>query len=349
MGLLVDYKVENPTQKENISFESFPPEAHFCQPVAQSLSNVVRGSTQLPFLPSSHYHPHDFGMADPNDILVIVGEVLSGSCWECEYDKCLPGLGRCLSVYESGISFVSSADKSVISYARFATKKDTNDRDYPFLDINRVEVECESYQRSYHMYIDHILSVLEVCCIAFVKQAGNSNVMPSNHPAINPSHAVMRFDYQKKSRIDMPGVYMGLNAGFVKHEAKGLYSSYIKGWNNKGMLRQAVDAAVTDTDALALPDNIQEREKATTVKVEGDPGSNMEVANYIPVSEELQSLVNMDSETHGSYPFKEIERTGILIPNRMSMFCVQYEPDDGNPIDSDEEEGSRRDSGAVFL
>ena len=349
MGLLVDYKTENPTEKENISLEHFPPEPHFCQPIAQSLSSVVRDSTQLPFLPSSHYHPHDFGMADTNDILVIVGEILSGNCFGCEYDKTLPGLGRCLSVYESGISFVSSADKTVISYARFATKKDTSDRDYPFLDINRVEVECESYKQSYHFYIDHILSVLEVCCIAFVQQEGNSNVMPSNHPAINPSNPVMKFDYSQKSRINMPGVYMGLNSGYVYHEAKGLYSSYIKGWNNKGILRQAVDLAVTDTDALALPDNVQESEKGSVIKVEGDPDPSTEVANYIPVGDELTRLLNMDSKTHGTYPFSEIERTGVLIPKRMSKFCVEYQPDDGNDIDSDEEEGSKRDLGAVIL
>ena len=349
MGLLADYKTEKPTEKENVSLEHSPPEPHFCQPIAQSLSNVVRESTNLPFLPSSHYHPHDFGMADTNDILVIVGEILSGTCFDCEYDKAITGLGRCMSVYESGISFVSSADKTVISYARFATKKDTSDRDYPFFDINRVEIECESYQTRYHFYIDHILNALEACCIAFIEQEGNSNVSPTNHPAINPSNPVLKFDYNPKNRIDMPGVYMGLNSGYVRHEAKGLYASYIKGWMNKGILRQVVDNAVTDPEALALPINLQESEKGSVV--EGDPQSSTEeVAIYVPVSEELNRLLDMDSTTHGAYPFCEIKRTGVVIPKRMSQFYVENEPDDdNNDIDSDEEEGGKRDSGAVIL
>ena len=74
MGLLADYKQKSLQKKENVSLKHSPPEPHFCQPIAQSLSNVVRESTNLPFMPSSHYHPHDFGMADTNDILVIVGK-----------------------------------------------------------------------------------------------------------------------------------------------------------------------------------------------------------------------------------------------------------------------------------
>ena len=348
MAVLIDYKVDKPTEEEDAKLDHFPPEKYFCQPIAQSLSKVVGNSTQLPFLPSSHYHSHDFGMTNQNDILVIVGEVLSGNCFDCEYDKCLLGLGRCLSVYETGISFISLAEKSVVSYTRFSVKKDTNDKEYPFLDINRVEVGVTSYQNEYHLYIDQILNVLEVCSIAFCEHPGNAHVMPTNHPAINPSHAIRQFDYQKNRQIDMPGVYWGYNAGYMKHEAKGLYSSYIKGWNNNGMLSEAVDHEVTNTDLLALPDDTTEKD--TTVKKDGeDPNDpNTAVANYSLMSDDLVALLNMSPDTNGPYPQQEIKRTGIIIPERMSKFCVQCEPN-FNPIDSDEEEGGKRDSGAVIL
>ena len=39
-------------------------------------------------------------------------------------------------------------------------------------------------------------------------------------------------------QISMPGVYMGVNSGFVKHECKGLYNQYIQGWKNKGIVHQ---------------------------------------------------------------------------------------------------------------
>ena len=118
MGTLMDPKQYINGELENIELAYFPPELYFCQPIAKSLSKVIRNTTPLPYLPSSQHHSHDYGMINQSNILVIVGEALSNTCEGCEHDKCLPGLGHCLSVYESGISMISAWNRSNISIAQ---------------------------------------------------------------------------------------------------------------------------------------------------------------------------------------------------------------------------------------
>ena len=108
MGALADPKVGNSGELHHVEITKFPLEEYFSQPIAETLATMVRETTPLTVLPSSHYHPHDYGMVDENNVLVIVGEAQSGNCLQCEQDKCLTGLGHCLSVYESGISFISA-------------------------------------------------------------------------------------------------------------------------------------------------------------------------------------------------------------------------------------------------
>ena len=69
--------------------------------------------------------------------------------------------------------------------------------------------------------------MLESASIAFMANTDNWEVKPTDHPAINPSNTVIQNDHNKRTKIDLPRVYIGLNAGFVIHEAPGLYIPYI--------------------------------------------------------------------------------------------------------------------------
>ena len=239
-GLLVDpadNSIQEHPENEDItrdkttkSLRSFPPEGYFCQPIVEELGRVVRKTSALTCLQSSHYHPHDYSMVDKNNVLLIVGEAKSGNCDECKHDKALTGLGRCLSVYNSGISFISSWNESLITLADFRLKFTTKGRQILILARHTVKVEVDNYEEDYHIYVDKVLNVLESASIAFMDNNDNWKVKPSNHPAVKPSSTVTQNDYNKRIKIDLPGVYMGVNAGFVIHEAPGLYVPYILGW-----------------------------------------------------------------------------------------------------------------------
>ena len=79
----------------------------------------------------------------------------------------------------------------------------------PYLNINTIKVVTDDYRNDYHHYINQVLNVLELACIAFVNDPGNVDVMSTNHPAITQSNAVPHFIYNKNHEIDMPGVYWG--------------------------------------------------------------------------------------------------------------------------------------------
>ena len=178
------------------------------------------------------------GMVDENNVLVIVGEAQSGNCLQCEQDKCLTGLGHCLSVYESGISFIRAWHECFISFAEIQRKSVLGGDEIPILNMNRVRIDVESFQYRYPIYIDKVLNALELASLAFMKDARNYNIRPTNHPAITPDNEVINDDYRGRMQITMPGVYQGANAAFIKHECKGLYDQYIQGWKNKGIVHQ---------------------------------------------------------------------------------------------------------------
>ena len=347
MGTLGDPKQDGKGELENIDLPHFPPEKHFCQPIAESLSKLVRDTTPLPYLPSSHYHTHDYGMIDQNSILVVVGEALSNTCVDCEHDKCLPGLGRCLSIYESGISMVSAWNRCYVSIAHIDTASDSDGTPLPFLSINTVKTTVGDYKSNYHHYINQILNVLELASIAFVSNPGNSDVRSTNHPAINPSNAVPHFDYNKKRQIDMPGVYWGYNSSFVKHEAPGLYDAYIEGWKNKGVVLDMYNHFQTNLRNLAVPAvscgfaNQQDNDDEDGI---GGIGT---VANVHP---EIEAILGLCSPTNGAYPHTAIDISGHVKPIRNARFYEQSTPN-YNPVDSydDKECAKTRDPGELII
>ena len=251
-GLLVDPADDStPEHPENEditrdettkSLKSFPPEGYFCQPIVEELGRVVHETSALTCVLSSHYHPHDYSMVDENNVLLIVGEAKSGNCDPCKHDKALTGLGHCLSVYNSGISFISSWNESLITLADFRLKFTTKGRQIPILAHHTIQVELDNYEDDYHIYVDKVLNVLESASIAFMDNNDNWKFRPTNHPAVNPSNTVTQNDYNKRIKIDLPGVYMGVNAGFVIHEAPGLYIPYILGWMNHGLVYRMEEA-----------------------------------------------------------------------------------------------------------
>ena len=162
-------------------------------------------------------------MVDENNVLDIVGEAKRGNYDLCEHDKSLTGLGHCLSVYNPGISFISSWKESLITLADFSLKYTTNRRQILILAHHTVQVEVDNYKDDYHFYVDKVLNVLESASIAFMDNTDNWKVKPTNHPAFNPFNTVTQNDYNKKTKIDLPGVYMGVNTGYVIHKAPGLY------------------------------------------------------------------------------------------------------------------------------
>ena len=326
---------------ENVELAHFPPEPYFCQPIAESLSKVVRNTTPLPYLPSSHHHSHDYGMIDQSSILVIVGEALSNTCESCEHDKCLPGLGRCLSVYESGISMISAWNRSYISIAEIDTAYDSNHTELPYLNINTVKVVTDDYRNAYHQYINQVLNVLEIACIVFVNNPGNLDVVSTNHPAITPSNAVPHFDYNKKREIDMPGVYWGFNSGYVKHEAPGLYDAYIEGWKNRGVISDMYNLHQTKFCNLAVHEVFNDEEEDVE---ENDTDGMIDTVN-----EEGNAILGLSSPTNGPYPEMAINIAGHIKPKRNEWFYEQSTPN-YNPVDSDDDEAApKRDPGVLVI
>ena len=340
MGTLMDPKQHINGELENIELAHFPPEPYFCQPIAKPLSKVIRNTTPLLYLPSSHHHSHDYGMIDQSNILVIVGEALSNTCEGCEHDKCLPGLGHCLSVYELGISMISAWNRLYISIAQIDTAYNSNHQQLPYFNINTVKVVADDYRNDYHHYINQVLNVLELACIAFVNNPGNVDVMSTNHQAITPSNTVPHFDYNKNHEIDMPGVYWGFNSGYVKHEAPGLYDAYIEGWKNRGVISDMYNLHQTKFQNLAVHDLFGNEEEGK---------ENDRVGTVDTVDEEGRVILALCSPTNGPYPEMAINIAGHIKPIRNERFYEQSTPN-YNPVDSDDNEAApKRDPGILII
>ena len=331
------------------SLRSFPPEGYFCQPIVEELGRVIHETSALTCLPSSHYHPHDYGMVDKNNVLLIVGEAKSGNCDECEHDKVLTGLGHCLSVYNSGISFISSWNESLITLADIRLKFTTKGRQILILARHTVKVEVDNYEEDYHIYVDKVLNVLESASIAFMDNNDNWKVKPTNHLAVNPSNTVTQNDYNKRIKIDLPGVYMGVNPGFVIHEAPGLYIPYILGWMNHGLVYRMEETHYGPlVEALnTLRDQVQEQKQTTSTSQ--DTTIQIQIPGTVANREETQ-LVVLDNQvdTCGEFPYISLATSDSKIPCRNVKFYTKLPPD-YEPYNSDENRKKKPNLGKVVL
>ena len=286
-------------------------------------------------------------MVDENNVLVIVGKAKSGNCDLCEHDKLLTGLRHCLSVYNSGISFISSWNEFLITLADFSLKYTTNRRQIPILARHTVQVEVDNYEDDYHFYVDKVLNVLESASIAFMDNTDNWKVKPTNYPAINPSNTVTQNDYNKKTKIDLPGVYMGVNAGYVIHEAPGLYVPYILGWMNHSLVYRMAEAGYGPLLEVLKALMHQREEQKQIASTSQD--TTIQIPGTVANREETQ-LVVLDNQvdTCGEFPYISLETSESKIPARNIKFYTKLSPD-YEPYNSDENHKKKRNLGKVLL
>ena len=288
-------------------------------------------------------------MVDKNNVLLIVGEAKSGTCDPCKHDKVLTGLGCCLSVYNSGISFISSWNESLITLADFRLKFTTKGRHILILARHTVQVEVDNYEHNSHIYVGKVLNVLESASIAFMANTDNWKVKPTNQLAVNPSNTVTQNDYNKRTRIDLPGVYMGLNTGFVIHEAPGLYIPYMLGWMNDGLLYRMEEAHYGPLLEVlnALRNQVEEQKQIASTSQ--DTTLQIQIPGTVANREETQ-LVVLDNQVDrcGEFPYISLAKSDSKIPCRNIKFYMKLPPD-YEPYDSDENLKKKPKPGKVVL
>ena len=211
--------------------------------------------------------------------------------------------------------------------------------------MNRVRIDVESFQYRYPVYIDKVLNALELASLAFMKDARNYNVRPTNHPAITPDNEVINNDYRGRMQITMPGIYQGVNAGFVKHECKGLYDQYIQGWKNKGIVHQMYK----DFESRHNIVKIEFSDEQNAIEYDNqNQNTQLQEADsaQLAVCQEFRLILEMFSHKQGEYPGTALEEAKCIIPKRNQRFYDQLE-ERYEAIDSDEDDTSNKDPGDV--
>ena len=237
----------------------------------------------------------------------------------------------------------------MITLADFRLKFTTKGRQIPILACHTFQVKVDNYEDDYHIYVDKVLNVLGSASIAFMDNTDNWKVKPTNHPAVNPSNTVTQNDYNKRIKIDLPGVYMGVNAGFVIHEAPGLYVPYILGWMNHGLVYRMVKACYGPlVEALnTLRDQVEEQKQIASTSQ--DTTFQIQILGTVVNREETQLVVHDNQvERCGEFSYISLATSDSKIPCRNIKFYMKLPPD-YEPYNSDENRKKKPNPGKVVL
>ena len=223
LGLIKDHE-------DDEDLEDFPPEPFFTHLIAEAMAKQVYNPDSLKYVPPSHYHNHNYVLSMNNQICVIVGEGMSGKDYKSEMDKCLPGVCKTLQVLSKVVSMTSAQNICTVSLGHVLAIEMYTDEGITALVIDSIDILNRHTEEGYAKFIITILNVLELFLHPIVDSDDIFCNTPPN-PFMNPMCGCDGFS--RLTEINIPGIYRGRNATFVKDRFPELYQMYEEGHLNR--------------------------------------------------------------------------------------------------------------------
>ena len=223
LGLIKDHE-------DDEDLEDFPPEPFFTHLIAEAMAKQVYNPDSLKYVPPSHYHNHDYVLLMNNQICVIVGEGMSGKDYKSEMDKCLPGICKMLQVLSKVVSMTSAQNICTVSLGHVSAVEMHADKGITALVIDSIDILNRHTEEGYAKFIITILDMLELFLHPIVDSDDIFCNTPPN-PFMNPTRGCDGFS--RLTEINIPGVYRGRNAAFVKDLFPEMYQMYEEGHLNR--------------------------------------------------------------------------------------------------------------------
>ena len=165
-----------------------------------------------------------------DELCIVIGEGKSGKDLRQELDKCLPGMCKSLQVMSNAVGMMSAADGTALHLCYVDGINTHGSEIVTALFIDSVNIPKRGVEGGYGRYITKILETLDL----FVRRIVDSDdlyvLMPENE-FMHPSKEVD--GKGKNPAINVPGIYRGLNAVFIKDYYPEMFDVYIQGHENR--------------------------------------------------------------------------------------------------------------------
>ena len=201
------------------------PKPYYTQPYAEAAADVV-DKKHLKFIPPTNSHTNDYMLSMDDCFLVVVGEAESaGSSMQDERVKSMLGVLRVLNVYDHAIDMVSGNCLSEIDFHKVTTQRGSGGLRYPVVMSKRLSSEDE-----YTKFIMKMLEGLQVVLSFWVKeyQYKSYKVMSATCPTTEPEGVE-----SKNERVNISGVYLGDNIGWVQECGDVMMDLFHRGADNE--------------------------------------------------------------------------------------------------------------------
>ena len=219
----------------------FPPEPFYTHPLADAAAKQIENPEKLVFIPPCHNHTHDFYTTFDDVMCPIVGEAKSGLNYRMELDKCLPGICKCLQVMEHSIGITSSFGKCSLHLGSVQREKVFESDICHTLLLESITVEKNEDPVP---YVNAILTTLEAMLHIHLEKDGL--IYTPDKRFLNEKRYEDDSDcdvfHPKKTRINVPGIYIGGNVVQMKKHYSGMYT-----WYKKGLINESMDTPYPDT------------------------------------------------------------------------------------------------------
>ena len=216
---------------EEDDLQELPPEPFFVHPLAEILAaQAHEPRKKLRIVQPSHYHSHDYFMSMNDELCIVIGEGKSGKDLHQELDKCLPGMCKSLQVMSNAVGMTSAADGTTV-HLGYVDGIDTHGSEtVTALFIDSVNIPKRGIEGGYSRYITKILETLDL----FVRRIVDSDDLYVLTPENEFMHPSKEVDGKGKNpAINVPGIYRGLNAAFIKDYYPEMFDVYIQGHENR--------------------------------------------------------------------------------------------------------------------